>query len=120
MIILVCGSRKTTNAENDMIHDELDKIHQKTPITTLIHGAAKGVDWAAHLWAVKNKIPFISCPADWDQFGRAAGPIRNKQMLNYKPDKIIAFPGGAGTKNMIKTAKDNGFEVIEYPPWETL
>lgn len=48
-------------------------------------------------------------PADWDKYGRAAGPIRNKQMLEYILEEnpiVAAFWDGKsrGTKNMIDQA----------------
>ncbi|HVM95122.1 MAG TPA: hypothetical protein VMT89_01980, partial [Candidatus Acidoferrales bacterium] len=44
--------------------------------------------------------------ADWRRNGRAAGPIRNQQMLTEgKPDLVVAFPGGRGTRDMVNKAK---------------
>lgn len=54
--------------------------------------------------------------AEWDKYGRAAGPIRNKQMLLYvleaKP-LVIAFWDGIsrGTKNMVSQAEKADVEV---------
>ena len=31
---------------------------------------------------------------------------------NSKPDLVIAFPGGSGTKDMVKISKKNGVPVI--------
>jgi hypothetical protein len=56
-------------------------------------------------------MPF---PADWGTFGKRAGPIRNKQMLEEgKPDLVIAFWDGnsPGTKNMIDQAQAKGISV---------
>ena len=54
----------------------------------------------------------LAYPANWKKHGRAAGPIRNKQMLEEaKPDLVIAFPGGAGTANMVKQAREAGVKV---------
>lgn len=52
-------------------------------------------------------------PADWERNGRAAGPIRNRQMLDGKPDLVIAFPGGKGTADMVAEAKRRGIAVRE-------
>ena len=50
--------------------------------------------------------------ADWTKYNKAAGPIRNKLMLEAgKPDLVIAFPGGNGTINMIKQAKEAGIRI---------
>lgn len=50
--------------------------------------------------------------ANWEAFGAAAGPVRNRWMLDLEPDLVIAFPGGKGTKNMIEQAKKRGVPVM--------
>ena len=105
MRVLVCGGRKYTNREH--IHNTLCDIDaERGPITRVIHGGATGADDEA----IKH-IPFV---AEWHKHGRAAGPIRNKRMLEEgKPDLVVAFPGGKGTANMVKIAESAGVEVIK-------
>lgn len=56
-------------------------------------------------------LPF---EADWHTHGRAAGPIRNRRMIEEgKPDLVVAFPGGRGTANMVNQARAAGIEVRE-------
>ncbi len=87
----------------------------------IISGKAKGVDSVAIDWAVTNWCPFVEYPADWAKFGRAAGHKRNRQMLEEgKPDIVIAFPGGRGTKNMTEIAKKAGIKVIEVANADSL
>jgi hypothetical protein len=82
----------------------------------IISGMAPGVDTVAVDWAVCNWCKWHEFTADWDKYGRAAGPIRNKQMLlEGKPDLVVAFPGGRGTAGMIKLAKEAGVPVLEVP-----
>ena len=55
-------------------------------------------------------------PADWKVYGKQAGPVRNRQMLNYAKEEqgaLLAFWDGKsrGTKNMIDIAKDAGIIV---------
>ena len=65
-------------------------------------------------WAKEIDIPCWGFPADWNSYGKAAGPIRNKQMLDEgKPDVVIAFPGGTGTANMIMQATKAGVKVVK-------
>ena len=54
-------------------------------------------------------------PADWNRFGRTAGPKRNKQMANYA-NTLVAFWDGKsrGTKNMIDLAKCRGLNFFMY------
>ena len=52
--------------------------------------------------------------ADWDKYGLAAGPVRNRKMLEEnKGCLVIAFPGGKGTKNCVKTALKLGMTVLQ-------
>ncbi len=53
----------------------------------------------------------MSCPANWDEYPRRAGIIRNREMLEHKPDAVIAFEGGPGTANMVKIADRAGIAV---------
>lgn len=71
----------------------------------IIQGGASGADKMAKEWARLNNIECETVEADWDKHGKAAGPIRNKQMLLLYPNALIlAFPGGAGTANCVKQA----------------
>jgi hypothetical protein len=111
MKVIVCGSHKSCNAA--FIIRSLDKFHEKTPISELMHGGAANTDTIAGEWAAAKGIIRYCCKANWKEHGKAAGPIRNARMLEWMPDKIIAFPGGHGTENMKKIARKAGIEVIE-------
>ena len=68
----------------------------------------------AAAWAAGRGIPVEVCKADWQGLGRAAGPIRNQQMLDEgQPDLVIAFPGGIGTANMTALAAKASVKVIQ-------
>lgn len=112
MKVIVAGSRHFNNYQ--FIYNVLkDRITSKDQI---VEGGAKGVDEQARKYALKHNISFRTFDADWDENGKAAGPIRNAEMANYA-DKLIAFYDGKsrGTGNMIKTAKSKGLpvEIIE-------
>lgn len=68
----------------------------------------------AEEYAFLHQIPFKLFQADWEKYGKAAGPIRNQQMAEYG-NVLLAFDRGTkGTKNMIETARRNhlrGFVV---------
>lgn len=112
MRILICGGRDYTDTEK--MYAFLDKIKEGMQIDAIIEGDARGADRIAGFWARKNKIDNLKFPADWETHGRAAGILRNKQMLDEgRPDLVIAFPGGKGTENMKYIAREAGVEVIE-------
>lgn len=79
----------------------------------VIEGGARGADRMAREWAIVTGTPFKTVPADWDKYGKRAGHLRNTEMLHYKPDVVIAMPGGRGTANMIAQAHAAGVRVIE-------
>lgn len=107
MKVLVCGGRDFTDEQ--LLEEALSKFK----IDFIIDGGAKGADYLAYMYAIKHSIKHESFPADWEEFGKAAGHIRNQQMLDEgKPDLVIAFPGGKGTANMISRAEAAGVEVI--------
>jgi hypothetical protein len=108
--VLVCGGR--TYGDRRSVYTCLDGMIPKP--TTIIHGGAHGADMLAHDWAVCHQIPRRVFMADWENQGRAAGPLRNARMLREgQPHLVLAFPGGRGTANMIRQAKDAGVPVIE-------
>jgi len=113
--VLVCGGRHY--ADRDRLFQCLDLlIHVLSPrkISCIIHGAQRGADTLAGEWAKARGIPVEPFPAKWNDYGNAAGSIRNAQMLREgKPDLIVAFDGGPGTANMINKAGDAGVSVIK-------
>jgi hypothetical protein len=110
--VLVCGGRDY--ADIPRVFNVLESYDVDYTFTLLIHGGAPGADKAACKWARSMKVPIQSFPANWKVYGKAAGPIRNRRMLvEGKPNLVIAFPGGRGTADMVKQAKEHGIEVIE-------
>lgn len=96
-----------------------DEYHMPYKDLVIIEGGAKGVDTAAAEFAVVHWTGLEEYQADWKKYGKRAGYIRNKEMLDKgKPDVVIAFPGGQGTKNMVELARKAGVPVIEvtYEP----
>lgn len=110
MRVLVCGGRDFANTA--YIWTQLDRLHAENPVTAIIHGGASGADSIAAEWAqTKAGISRYVCHADWDKHGRAAGPKRNARMLEWKPDLVVAFPGGKGTADMVARAEKAGVRV---------
>lgn len=81
-------------------------------ITEVISGMAPGVDTLAIDYAKDNHLPLREFHADWNQYKRAAGPIRNRQMAEYGEALIAIWDGESrGTKNMIEEATKRGLRV---------
>ena len=79
----------------------------------IVHGAAPGADRLAGRWAVARRVPCKGYPAQWDRLGRAAGPLRNQQMLACEHvDLVVAFPGDKGTEDMLRRALKAGIDCL--------
>ena len=113
MRVLVCGSRAWPTKK--MVHVVLDGLLAQYPDLEVISGMASGADRHAAEWAERHGC-LIAFPADWGTHGRAAGPIRNRQMLDAgRPDLVVAFSDNiatsVGTKDMATIAAQAGIPV---------
>jgi hypothetical protein len=111
MKVIVCGGRNYKDANHVFL--SLDAIHAETPVAVVVHGGATGADELAGLWAVSRKVPEQRFPADWNKYGNAAGPIRNREMLKQQPDLVVAFPGGRWTADMVRIALRANVRVVK-------
>ena len=76
----------------------------------IVHGACRGADRIGERIAIDLGMKTEAWPADWKQYGRAAGPIRNIAMLDSGIDEVIAFPVGEsrGTEHTLREARKRG------------
>lgn len=88
-------------------------LSQIQPTSVIEGGCPTGADKYAREWARDHSVGLLTVPAEWDKYGKAAGPLRNKRMLAEAPDVVIAFPGGRGTADMVRQARAAGVRVIE-------
>jgi len=110
MRLLVTGGRNFD--DRGLMWSTLDRLHAEHQFTLLIHGDARGADRLAGEWAQDLGIDVLACPADRKRYGRGAGPKRNRQMLDQKPDLVVAVPGDSDTRHMVIIAEDAGVKVI--------
>lgn len=119
MRVLVCGGREYTDVAR--LWRVLDNIDAETRISCVIDGASDdvtgpyvGADYWGHQWALARGKSTIRQHAKWSELGRAAGPIRNYEMISlYKPDLCVAAPGGHGTADMLGKCERAGVEVFQ-------
>jgi hypothetical protein len=121
MRVLVCGGRNFRNS--GAVFDALDDIDKARPISVIIEGGQRkyemgrivgGADFWAFKWANSRCRRKLRFRAEWREYGRAAGPMRNQRMLDEgKPDMVVAFPGGDGTADMVARARAAAIEVME-------
>jgi predicted Rossmann-fold nucleotide-binding protein len=85
----------------------------------LLHGGARGADAAIARAAHQLGWSALVMPAEWRRHGRAAGPIRNRELLELAVARavahtspgvstsvlVVAFPGGPGTASLVHQAR---------------
>lgn len=108
MRILITGSRYYPAIE---IRTVLDRY--KGAVEEIIVGDATGADEAARAWAKDNNVKLTVGVADWNKYGKGAGPRRNQWMVDHDPDLCIAFPvkGSRGTWDCVKRAQAKNIPV---------
>ena len=113
MRVLVCGGRDYTN--EDVVFWHIDNLLDMGRSLTIIEGGARGADALAARFADRNHLQcgHEQYKANWTKYGKAAGGIRNQEMLDSGVDLVLAFPGGRGTADMVRRAKAAGVEVRE-------
>lgn len=111
--VLVCGDRFWE--DKDMILNALSRLGPSN-IEVVIEGECRGADLMGKESAEELGIPVLKFPAKWDRYKKAAGPIRNQQMLDEgNPNLVLAFHdnihSSSGTSDMMKRARRSGIEV---------
>ena len=115
-LVIVAGGGRDLTWPSELIATHLLSASRGRLVQSLFHGGARGADQAIALAADQLGWPQIACPAAWQQHGRAAGPIRNRQMLERSLDLasalplgagllVVAFPGSRGTASLVDLAK---------------
>jgi len=98
--LIIAGSRGLSISDEEISDAVFTMgIH----VTEVVSGLAPGPDSDGKRWAERWGIPVTEFPANWKKYGKAAGPLRNKQMADYG-DYLLAFWDGEsrGTADMIQ------------------
>ena len=115
--VIIAGTRDFSDYQ--LLRKKCDAIlsRKQDSSIVIVSGTARGADRLGERYARERGYKIERFPADWDNDGHAAGPIRNAKMAD-NADALIAFWDGQsrGTKNMIDTAKAKGLavRVIKY------
>lgn len=115
MRLVVTGGRDY--GDRAELRQRLEEILWYCGIDMLIHGGCPtGADAMAGRWAEEHAVPILVFAADWDRYGKRAGPLRNREMIrDGAPDLVLAFPGGRGTADCIAAAREYGISVTVIP-----
>lgn len=99
---------------------------------TVVHGGCPtGADHYASTWCalpMGDDVDVVALeerhPADWDRYGKAAGPLRNREMVDLGAELVLAFPLpgprslSRGTWDCIDAAAAHGIPVEIIVPQE--
>jgi hypothetical protein len=113
-VVLVTGSRHLDYA-GDIERDLKEAkdlaeapFRPKKKMLVVVHGGARGADSIAARAAEKLGAVTIECKANWNHFGKAAGPIRNSAMCAlFEFDEILQYPSSdsRGTTDCVRKAR---------------
>jgi len=116
--VIVAGGRKFNNY--NLLKDKLDHyLSQKkeNEEIVIISGTANGADKLGERYANEKGYQIIRFPANWDEFGKSAGYIRNTKMANIANACVVFWDGiSPGSKHMIDIAKNKNLllRVVNY------
>lgn len=91
-------------------------LSELTPpgITKLVCGMAPGIDMLARDYAKAKGIPVAEFPAKWREYGKPAGPIRNREMAKYADMLILVWDGeSTGSADMLRQARKHNLPIIQ-------
>lgn len=112
MRIIIAGSRTATVQQ---VRFALGSCSWSGFATCIISGAAKGADQYGADWAREHQLAIREVPANWQKYGKRAGPVRNREMAAIADGLIAVWDGVTrGTSNMIETAEDAGLRIFVY------
>ena len=109
--IAVIGSRDFDD------YGKLESVLESHLPAVLVSGGARGADALAERLAGERGLTIDVIRADWQRYGRGAGPIRNKQIVE-SADLVIAFWDGKsrGTRSALSHAEQIGVPVEVHHP----
>ena len=111
--VIIAGSSSFDDYSRlQAVCDNLLANKRQSHSIVIISGTARGADTLGEQYAHERGYAIERFPADWRQYGKAAGPIRNLQMAD-NADGLICFWNGQspGARNMIQTANKKGLKV---------
>jgi len=118
-LVIAAGGGRDLAWSHQRIAAELLARTGGRPVHLLLHGGARGADAAIGRAAQQLGWSALVMPAQWQLHGRAAGPIRNRELLEQAITRavahsspgsiasvlVVAFPGGAGTASLVQQAR---------------
>ncbi len=116
MKVIIAGGRDINLHPNE-VAQIINQSGFGVDIETVVSGGAAGIDNAGEFWAQCHPeyVHVERFPAKWGEHGKAAGPIRNKQMAEYADALILIWDGKSrGSANMLKQAENAGLKIHQH------
>ena len=115
MRLIIAGSRNITVPPEALTWHVMVVERIAAQITSkVVCGMAPGIDTVGLAWARKNGLPVDEHPADWHKHGRAAGPLRNRQMAANADALLLVWDGKSkGSASMKREAEAAGLLIHE-------
>jgi hypothetical protein len=118
-LVIAAGGGRDLAWPQQRVAAELLARSEGRLVHLLLHGGARGADAAIGRAAQQLGWSALVMPAQWQLHGRAAGPIRNRELLEQAIARavarsspgslasvlVVAFPGGAGTASLVREAR---------------
>ena len=105
-VAIVSGSRKLIN--DTLVRTAIRRHINREGFVVL--GDASGVDSIARSYLQANGIGYRVLYADWEKYGKGAGPIRNQEMLDFALE-VHKFVGG--TFGLVAATRITAFQVSD-------
>ena len=115
--VIIAGSRYYCNYKKLVAKCDAilaNKLNDPGCEVIVVSGCAQGADTLGEQYALRHHLKVERYPADWENLGKAAGPIRNEEMAK-NADALIVFPvygiPNRGTLDMIRRAQQHNLQV---------
>jgi hypothetical protein len=110
--VIIAGSR-TLTPSNQLLTDCITA--SGFDVEEIVEGGSAGVDKTAEAYGIGSNISVRTFPANWNKYGRAAGPRRNREMAEYADALILVWDGySRGSASMKREADRAGIPVYEH------
>jgi hypothetical protein len=114
--LIVAGSR-------DLIHNQhcvvvanaiQQWISEHGPVTRVLCGDCRGADTFGRHWAETVGVSVLRYQPDWDRYGKAAGPFRNRAMVRDADGLVVVrYRDSRGSKNVLGLAQEKGIPIVD-------
>lgn len=119
--MIIAGGRDFDDPK--LLFSTCDRMLQNQKEVEIVSGGQKtlieneyryiGADFFGEMYAYARKHQLKVFPANWDEYGKSAGPIRNKQMADYADALILFWDGTSkGSKSMLDLAEAKGLKIF--------